>query len=205
MIRILRYWLRFVLSWGYRMSDKSKKYDDLPYDRLVVTSSGVKDAVKDAMGFKDGDIDKLIFDGKVTPVVLVNKRVQFQARVGVAMVVPNNLWTTVVFDVVDIDDVGYDNSNGIFTVNVKGKYCFGSSLVMQTAVLDCNLWMNIFGPGGLQYGALGYVDRLYNGGASVSCVMDLDVGDQVRVDVQQLSGQPASVLTDSGFWGVRLL
>lgn len=70
---------RTAIDGGRSVTDvrKNKGYEDLPYIRSKVTSRDIVEAVREVLGVKEGEAIPLVFDGKVTPVVVLNDSIKY--------------------------------------------------------------------------------------------------------------------------------
>ena len=78
----LQYLVSVVNQLGYTVGGKSvsggkKGYEDYPYIRAEVTSRDIVQAVREVLGVKEGEAIPLVFDGKVTPVVVLNDSIKY--------------------------------------------------------------------------------------------------------------------------------
>ena len=54
-----------------------KKYEDFPYIRSKISNRDIVEAVREVLGVKEGEAIPLVFDGKVTPVVVLNDSIKY--------------------------------------------------------------------------------------------------------------------------------
>ena len=98
---------------------KASQYNDLPYSREVVDKAEVLALIREALGLNQGEASKLVFDGKVSPVVVLNDSTIFSRW--------DLKWsydTGVAFDRdIFVDNQGYVYMNGdpLLTFDVNGN------------------------------------------------------------------------------------
>lgn len=111
------------------------QYKKYWYDRTYVTESEVINLIRNELGLKAGDFSKVIIDGKITPVIIVNSFLKFSYYKSVPQTLAHNSLDLIIFDVKDFDEnLDYDSVNSQFVVKKEGYYLINSVVRWATTV-----------------------------------------------------------------------